>query len=152
MEADRTGLSPRLGLQFDLDAELFRQFLVAVSNRDFSHARDVGDLPLRAALVAQDRRDVDRRRGDARGPAARGQLLVLGFFQNLDRSRLDLTGELEFGTEPGHIVLRFRRHQLELELPGHEPIRAADLLAAHAGRVRDFYDVPRTVALSSLRV
>src|SRR5439155_13737398 len=81
MEADRTGLSPRLGLQFDLDAELFRQFLVAVSNRDFSHARDVGDLPLRAALVAQDRRDVDRRRGDARGPAARGQLLVLASFR-----------------------------------------------------------------------
>src|SRR5213594_5276326 len=100
MEADRTGLSPRLGLQFDLDAELFRHFLVAVSNRDFGHARDVGDLALRASLVAQDRRDVDRRRGDARGPTAGRELLVLGLFEDLDRARLDLAGELEFRTEP----------------------------------------------------
>src|SRR5438876_854200 len=93
-----------------------------------------------------------RPRGDAGGCAAGGEFLVLGFFQDLDRPRLDLAGELEFGTEPRHIVLRLRRHQLELELAGHEPVRAADLLAAHAGRIRDLVEGPRHVALPARRV
>src|SRR2546422_174453 len=142
----------RTGFEFDLDAELLCEFLVAVPDRDFGHAGDVGDLSLRAALVAQDRRDVDRGRGDAGGPTARGEFLVLGLFQDLDRARLDLAREFEFGTEPGHVVLRLRRHQLEFELAGHEAVRPADLFAAHTGRIRDLVEGPRDVALAARRV
>src|SRR3970040_2387978 len=55
-------------LQFDADAESVRELLVPVPDRDLRHARDLGDLALRPPLVAQDRGDVDRCCGDARGP------------------------------------------------------------------------------------
>src|SRR3989441_11057738 len=138
--------------QLDFDSELFREFLVPVSDRDFRHARDVRDLALRPALVAEDRRDVNRCRRHARGPAARCEFLVLCVFQDFDGAGLDLAREFQLGAEPGNVVLGLRRHELQFQLAGHEAIGAADLLPPDAGRIRDLVEGPRHIALPACGV
>src|SRR3989442_1953482 len=138
--------------QLDFDSELFREFLVPVADRDFRHARDVRDLTLRPALVAEDRRDVNRRRRHAGGPATRCEFLVLRVFQDFDGAGLDLARELQLGAEPGNVVLGLRRHELQFQLAGHEAIRAADLLPPDAGRISDLVEGPRHIALPACGV
>src|SRR5574344_1173160 len=100
------GMHPAEVSELYLDAQLLCEFFVTVPSRSFGDSRDICDLSLRPALVAQDGRDVNRCRGNAGRAASGCELLLGGILEYLCGLALDLSAELELGAEPLNVVLR----------------------------------------------
>src|SRR5437867_7921478 len=107
--------------------------LVSIPDRDFGHARDLGDFLLRTRLVAENRGNVDRGRGHPTRRYAGREFVLLDLVENLLRLPLDVHVQLEAVAEPGDVVPRTLRQKLEPQFADEGPIRPSDRLAVHAG-------------------
>src|SRR5437773_9135749 len=112
--------------------------LVSIPDRDFGHARDLGNFLLRTRLVAEDCGNVDRGRGHATRRHAGCEFVLLDLVEDFLRLPLNIHVQLEAVAEPGDVVARTLREELKTELAHKRPIRPSDRLPVDARLRGDF--------------
>lgn len=121
------------------------------ADRHLGHARDLGDLLLRARLAELAARHVERRACDARGVLAR-ELAWLSVADQLAGQALDVRRELEPRREGGHEIPRLGDRDRELQLLREAAVGPRHLVPVHLGDLVEVVERARRVLEACGRV